>query len=252
MKPLVSIVMSCYNAENTVAKAIESILQQTLVEFEFIVIDDKSEDRTLEILRLFEKIDPRIVLLKNDTNIGLSASLNRGINASQSKYIVRMDADDWSFKDRLQKQYSFLETNTDIDVLGGAVLAIKKGRVGRKLTLPSRHKEIIGRAFRKTMVFHPTVMVRKSVFEKFGLYDPELRWAEDTDLWLRIYDKVKFHNLQDTLIKYKMKSRLSWFIVRNNLKVKWQNLARRSLQFRYLPFVIRDTIIQTSRILIPA
>ena len=239
--PKLSVVMSCYNAQGTVQKAIDSIVNQSFTEFEFIIIDDASSDNTLEILSQYQKQDKRITILTNESNQGLSYSLNRGIQQARTPIIARMDADDISYSSRLQFQYDFMQDHPEVDILGTAVRYVDKSQKPVKtVSLPSEDRDIKKRVFRKTLVFHPTVMIRKEVYEQHGYYDPDLRWAEDADLWYRLYDKVIFHNLPDVLLDYTIKSKINHKILTNNLKVKWKNLNRRGETFRYMPLLIKE------------
>ena len=104
MDELVSVIMSVYNGEKYLKKAIESILRQTYRNFEFIIIDDGSKDTSLNIIKKYEKMDKRIIVIENKLNIGLVESLNRGIKIANGKYIIRMDADDIAMKNRIKKQ----------------------------------------------------------------------------------------------------------------------------------------------------
>lgn len=116
--PLIYVVMSCYNREKYVVEAIESILNQTYTNFEFIIIDDCSTDNTFEIVKEYAKKDNRILALKNDKNYCYVHSLNKGIEIAKGKYIARMDDDDISLPERFEKQVEFLEKNEDIIALG--------------------------------------------------------------------------------------------------------------------------------------
>lgn len=239
--PKLSVVMSCYNAQPTVRVAIESILNQSFTEFEFIVIDDASSDNTLEILYQYQRRDKRITVLANESNQGLSYSLNRGIQQAQTPIIARMDADDISHSSRLRLQYDFMQDHPEVDILGTAVRYVDKSQNPVKIiSLPSEDRDIKKRVFRKTLVFHPTVMIKKFVYTQHGYYDPNLRWAEDADLWYRLYDKVIFHNLPDVLLDYSIKSKINHKILTNNLKVKWKNLNRRGKTIRYIPLLIKE------------
>lgn len=239
--PKLSVVMSCYNAQGTVQKAIDSIVNQSFTEFEFIIIDDASSDNTLEILSQYQKQDKRITILTNESNQGLSYSLNRGIQQARTPIIARMDADDISYSSRLQFQYDFMQDHPEVDILGTAVRYVdKSNKPVKTMSLPTEDRDIKKRVFRKTLVFHPTVMIRKEVYEQHGYYDPELRWAEDADLWYRLYDKVIFHNLPDVLLDYTIKSKINHKILTNNLRVKWKNLNRRGKTFRYMPLLIKE------------
>lgn len=114
--PKISVVMPAYNAEKYIGEAIESILNQTFKDFEFIIINDGSVDHTKEIIREYN--DPRIVLLENDKNRGIVLSLNKGLDAATGKYIARMDADDIALKNRFERQVEYLDEHKDIGVLG--------------------------------------------------------------------------------------------------------------------------------------
>jgi len=242
--PEVSVVMSCYNSELTLRRALDSIINQTFSKFEFIIIDDGSTDGTLQIINEYVQQDNRIVLIKNNKNLGLAASLNRGILHSKGSLIARMDADDEAYKSRLEKQTSFLDQNKQVDILGSAIQErTKNGEVKKIRTLPEHHDSIIERIFRKPLVYHPTIMVRREIYEQLGLYDPKIFWAEDADLWYRLYDKVIFHNLQEPLLYYQTKEKLSFKQASYNLKIKYRNLQERQLVWGYLPQLFKDAFI---------
>jgi len=239
----VSIVMSCYNASGTVVRAIDSMLCQTFSNFEFIIVDDGSADDTLAILKQYERKDDRIVIIENDLNIGLAASLNKAIERARSKYIARMDADDESIHDRLEKQINFLRENEKIDVLGTAIYNRTADlKVGEQRSLAELHHDIVASVFKKPLVFHPTIMIKKKVYTDFGYYDPDVTWAEDADLWYRIYDKVKFHNLQEPLLYYTLKKQFKWRHAKNNIKVKLDHLIKRNKLIAYTPQLIYDVL----------
>lgn len=242
--PKVSVIMPCYNCESTLARAINSILDQSYADFELILIDDGSDDNTDRIIQSYTTKDHRIKSIKNGKNRGLAYSLNRGIDLARAEIIMRMDADDWSYPDRLGSQYDFLIKHPDIDVLGGSMKNVNdKGDELSVKSLPEYHDDIIKRIFIKTLVYHPTIMIKKSVFQKYGYFDDALRWAEDADLWYRIYDKVRFHNLPQVVLKYTVKKALSWKVVSNNLVVKYRNLKRQGKLAWGLPILVRDSMI---------
>ena len=239
--PKLSVVMSCYNAQQTVQKAIDSILNQSFRDFEFIIIDDASSDLTSEILARYQQQDNRITILTNQSNQGLSYSLNRGIRYAKTPLIARMDADDIAYLSRLKEQFDFMHSHQEVDILGTAVRYIdESGKPIKAMQLPTENEAIKARVFKKTLVFHPTVMIKKQVFEQHGYYDPQLRWAEDADLWYRIYDKIVFHNLSQVLLDYTLKPQINRKILLNNLRVKWRNLNQRGLTIEYLPHLIKE------------
>ncbi|MCX6715656.1 MAG: glycosyltransferase family 2 protein [Candidatus Taylorbacteria bacterium] len=195
----VSVLMPAYNAEKYIGEAIESILNQTFRDFEFIIIDDCSTDKTWEIIQEYAKKDSRIVASRNDKNLKISAALNKGIDIAHGKYIARMDADDWSYPDRLQKQFDFMQANPDIGVSGGTMEVcdeklVMKGYRKYKLT----DLEIRKKIFRYSPFCHAAVMYRYSIDER---YNSSLDYAEDYDLYFRIGKKFSFGNLDEILIK---------------------------------------------------
>jgi len=124
MSPIVSVLMSVYNSERHLRQSIQSVLDQSFADFEFVIVEDGSEDSSPRILSEFARQDARIVLIKNETNRGLAASLNRGLERAQGKYVARQDADDISLPNRLELQSAYLETHPEIGILGSACTII--------------------------------------------------------------------------------------------------------------------------------
>ena len=184
--PLVSVIISSFNMADTLPESIDSILKQTYQNFEIIVVDDGSVDNTDEVLKKY-KNNPKVRILKNVLNIGLPMSLNRGILAARGKYIARLDADDTSYPDRLERQVKYMEKH-GTDLLGGYFDSqIKKY---------PKHPDInssqyLGFSLMRANVFgHSTIMMRKSFLNKHVLfYSPFRPNAEDYDLWTRIFVK---------------------------------------------------------------
>lgn len=201
--PKVSILMPAYNAEKYIEEAIESILNQTFTDFEFIIIDDCSTDKTWEIIQKYSKKDKRIVAIKNEENLKLSATLNKGIDICKGEYIARMDSDDWSYPDRLQKQYDAISKDPKIGILGGAMevcdenLEIKNIR---KYNLSD--SEIRKSLFKYSPFCHPATIFKKEALLQYK-YSIELNDAEDYDLYFRIGKRYKLQNLNDIVIKYR-------------------------------------------------
>ena len=203
--PLISVLMPAYNAEKYIGIAIESILSQAFKDFELIIIDDCSKDSSYLIAEKYFKEDDRIVLLKNCENLKLSLTLNRGIKIARGKYIARMDADDFSYSDRLEKQYNFLEMNPGVGIVGGTMEVCDSKlnfKAYRRYNLDDEN--IRKNIFKYSPFSHPLVMIRKEIFDEIGLYDTATNPAEDYDLWLRIGKCCKFANLEDVLLKYRI------------------------------------------------
>lgn len=201
--PKVSVVLAVYNGATFISEAVESILNQTFSDFELIVINDGSSDDSEKILNFFN--DPRIIRIKNERNLGLILSLNAGIKIARGEYIARMDADDISVPNRLEKQVEFLENNKNIGVLGTAVYRIdKKGSVISELIQPLSHEAIVWKMCFECALIHPTVMMRKNILPEEGPYSLEFKHIEDTELWMRLIERVRFANLPDLLHKYRL------------------------------------------------
>lgn len=200
--PLISVLMPAYNAEMYIEEAIQSILNQTFTDFELIIVNDGSTDRTEEIILSFD--DKRIRYTKNKTNLRLIASLNKSIELARGKYIARMDADDISLPNRFRKQVQFLETHLDYALCSSwAYLINEKGeKTGRIKLIDNNNLLKINLLFTNPFV-HPATMIRTDTLRKFN-YNPAALHNEDFDLWLRMAnDRLKMTNIPEFLIKYR-------------------------------------------------
>ena len=203
-QPLVSIIMGAYNCEATIEKCVESILQQTYKNWQFIICDDFSSDNTFDILKKYEDKDSRIIILHNECNKRLAASLNNCLKVAKGKYIARMDADDESLPQRLEHQIEFLETHPEYDVVGcNRIVFDNNGNRGIRKSEEFPVKELL---IKDTPFAHPTLVMRKRVFDILNGYtsDKSTMRAEDLDLWFRFYERgFKGYNMQETLYKYR-------------------------------------------------
>lgn len=193
--------MPVYNAAKYLNETINSILNQTYNDFEFLIIDDGSTDNSLEILYSYN--DPRIKILKNEKNIGYVKTLNKLIDLSKGEYIARQDNDDLSLPDRIEKQVLFLNINKDVGVCGTNAFIFGKKR---KMTqMPIANDEIKAYMIINNPMVHPTIMYRKSIFEvlNIGKYNEDLCPAEDYAMWFEISKKTKLANLPQPLLKYR-------------------------------------------------
>jgi glycosyltransferase involved in cell wall biosynthesis len=204
MDPAVSVVMSVYNGAQYLNEAIDSMLGQTFKNFEFIIIDDGSTDRSNEIIKAYN--DSRIVLIEQD-NTGLAIALNNGIRLARTNYIARMDADDIALPQRLESQIAFLHENPDLVLIGTNALVIDKiGEFVFRSNLPTEW-EVIKQQFPETSFYHSSVMFKKDAFYKAGGYFEEtskLYSFEDSILWNKMKKFGKMANLSEPLIKYRL------------------------------------------------
>jgi len=195
----VTVLMSVYNGANYLSQAIESILNQTFPDFEFLIFNDASTDGSREIINSYAVKDSRIVLINNERNIGLTKSLNRGLKIARGKYIARQDADDFSEPERLEAQLRFLDDYPNIGIVGtyaNFVDAQGKKIAERKTAITN---EIIKKDIMSGSPFvHGSVMFRHKIVDTIGFYREEFQYAQDYDYWLRVLEKYKGANIDRT------------------------------------------------------
>ena len=190
--------MPVYNGEKYLKEAIDSILNQTYGDFEFIILNDGSTDRTEEIILSYD--DPRIVYVKNEENLQIVKTLNKGIDLAKGKYIARMDADDISLPERFKKQVNYLENNKNIDICGTFIKHF--GAKSRIQEYPIFNEDIKVNLLFNAALAHPTVMVKKSCFLK-NKYDDLYNQAEDYALWVNMIGEYRFMNIPEVLLLYR-------------------------------------------------
>jgi len=199
MKKL-SVLMCVHNGEEFLKEAVKSVLDQTFSEFEFIIIDDASTDKSPEILSSFS--DPRIQVIRNEVNLGLTKSLNKGLTYAKGEFIARMDADDICLPFRFEKQIDFFTKHPDIALCGSHVTLI--GSSTGLGCYPEAHEQIKVTAMANSPFAHPAVMWRRKVFDDLQLrYDEGYRTSQDFELWSRAVHKVKAANIAEPLIYYR-------------------------------------------------
>lgn len=198
-QPVLSVVMPVYNSIHYVGAAIESVLNQTFSNFEFIIIDDCSTDGT--VVKINQYNDDRIKFIQHKSQKGICTCLNYGISIATGKYIVRMDADDISCNTRFQEQFLFMEDNPSVGVLGTWYRILGSNEI---IKLPTKHEEIILDMLEYSPLAHPTVFLRKSVIDDLTtIYDQQYRYAEDYELWSRLVLKTQVENLPICLLEYR-------------------------------------------------
>lgn len=197
--PKISVILPVYNAQTFILESVNSILAQSYRDFELILVDDASSDKTLEMLSSIS--DSRIRLIQNKVNVGLVGSINRGLDIAGGELIARMDHDDIALPHRFEKQVSFLNQHSSIDVLGSGYQLIDcAGKLGVRYVPPILHEEISWALSFMCPIAHPTVMVRRNVLLTGNGYRESHSFAEDYDLWERISMNVKFANLSESLL----------------------------------------------------
>lgn len=202
--PEISVNISVYNGQEYLDESIQSILNQTFEDFECIIVDDGSTDRTSEILSYWEEKDKRVKVLHNPKNMGRPLSRNRAITVSKGSLIAVMDADDYAFPERLEKQFHLMHKNPEIQASGAAMLVYENDK---RMTPRETNDEIRARLLFDCAIFHPTAIIRKSFLLSHKIwYDLSLLTAQDYGLWtdfLPHHDGI-FYNLNDQLIRYRM------------------------------------------------
>lgn len=205
MIPKITVLLPVYNGQKTIAKAVESILNQTFSQFELLIIDDGSTDNTVHVIESFS--DDRLNVHKIRENGGIARALNFGLKLAKSPFIARMDADDISLPARLEKQYQYIVENPSCGVISSLV-EYKGNRTKQqgyahyvkqinKIVTP---EDLRNKRFQESPIAHPSVMFRKELVEQFGGYS-EASIPEDYELWLRwMHQGVQFNKLEDNLL----------------------------------------------------
>lgn len=202
--PKVTVLMPVYNGEKYLGEAIESILNQTFTDFEFLIINDGSTDKSIEIIQSYK--DSRIRLIHHEKNFGLIVALNKGLDLAQGEYIVRMDCDDISLPERLKKQVEFMDVHPEIGVCGTKVKAIAS-KVSFRFGYCVSHDLIKSRLIFEPSIAHASAIFRKNFLKKFSLrYDTRFVRAEDYEFWVRCSDYFPFANIDKVLYLYRLRS----------------------------------------------
>lgn len=225
-KPVISVLMPAYNSEKYIAESIESILNQTFKDFEFIIINDGSTDNTANIVRKYAAMDTRIKFIDNKKNQGVAKIRNELLNAANGKYLAYQDSDDISLPHRLKIQVEFLDSHPDISIVGAALECFP---TYEKMDW-ARNPRLLDFYFGNS-VPNPVAMLRKQDIDKYGLkYNESYQTCEDYDFWVRCARFLKIHNLPNVLLKYR--------VLDNSLSHNNPNLAKYDK-------IIRDDLINS-------
>jgi len=203
--PLVSVVIPVYNCERYVLSALESIVNQSYKNIEIIVVDDKSTDNSLKIIKSVSSKDKRVVVLELPKNCGVSGARNKGIVVSRGEYYASMDADDIAVPSRIEKQVAFLEGNPNIAFVGLQIQIIdESGRIIGNRNYPTNIKDVYKRILLGNPFPGPGLLIRNSVLKELGGYNENLPVCEDYDLCLRLLRNSNGLNLKDSLLLYRL------------------------------------------------
>jgi glycosyltransferase involved in cell wall biosynthesis len=220
--PQVSVIMAVHNGLPYLKEAVDSILNQTLADLEFIIVNDASSDATAQVIESYQ--DSRIRLVNMEKNIGQTAALNHGLGLATAPFIARQDADDVSKPDRLATQIDFLQQNPDHLLVGTwGDLIDHRGKFSSVSELPVSDSDVRQRfAEHNNAFFHGSVLFRREVLERVGLYREGFRTSQDYDYWLRISEHGKVANLPEPLYQYRLHEGQMTFTSYYRMKAEWK------------------------------
>ncbi|MBI5793659.1 glycosyltransferase [Candidatus Uhrbacteria bacterium] len=248
LPPRVSILISVWNSERSVRAAVQSLLDQTYRDFELLIVDDGSSDQTPTILNQLSQRDPRVRIITNETNLGLTRSLNLALGQAQGVLIARMDADDIALRDRLQKQVAFLDTHPDIGIVGTAYQFIDT----HDQVIGERHPDTQDAQLRHSLIrfnpfLHSSVMMRRELLDRVHGYDEIYRRAQDYDLWMRLSPLTKLANLTDILMQKRFTTGMISYArereqIRSALRVRWHAIRGHQYPWWCLFFLVKPLL----------
>jgi glycosyltransferase involved in cell wall biosynthesis len=253
MRPMVSVVLPVYNCEHTIYEAIDSVLKQSFADFELIVVDDKSTDNTVGIIKQFT--DSRLKLLENQQNIGRAGSDNNALPFVQGKYIAKMDGDDICHPHRLEKQVAFLEEHPTINVVGSWIQCFGHSTYLHQYSLDS--DQVMCRTLFGMPLGNPSVMLRSELFFEGRMrYDASLRQAEDYDFFARYREKLHLYVLPEPLVKYRIFDKTSRECIIKERKrqvdsIRRQFLATNGFALNEVEFKLLDVLYNLDQPLQP-
>lgn len=247
---MISVIMSVYNDAKYLEKSIQSILSQTFEDFEFIICNDCSTDSSLSIIQKFQKLDSRIKVINNSTNLGLAASLNECIQMASGQYIARMDSDDISYINRLEVEYNFLLEHKEYAVVGSKSITINENDEPCKEFMIHPFEVCLSDAIKKTQIIHPTVLMKKDALLAVNGYTVNqlTQRAEDYDLWCKLLsNKFKIYNLDIPLLYYResffsiKKRKYKYRLQEAKLKFYW--MKKENVSIRYYLYALKPLIV---------
>jgi len=234
--------MPVYNAERYLREAVDSILCQTLTDFEFLIIDDGSTDSSAAILQSYT--DPRLYFVQNPQNLGLTVTLNRGLEMARGEYVARMDADDISLPERLARQVAFLDSHPEIGIVG--VWAEAFGDARFKIPHPTDAETIRAKLLFDSALVHPAVLMRRDFLDAHSLRYPPLGHFEDYALWQQAARLFPLANIPETLFRYRVSGGSAFFGASADAQREvYAALDRTTLPFLGIEPTVADLAIHT-------
>lgn len=239
--PKVSVILPVYNNEKYLRQAIESVLNQTFKDFEFLIFDDCSTDKSLSIIKSYK--DKRIKVFTSEKNRYSIVHMNKGISIAKGNYIARMDADDISLPNRFEKQVNFLDKNKSIVLVGCFAYEINpEGKITDKIFKPVGPQNIRKTCFYYGPHIQPSIMFRKDIIQKVGLYREQYPLIEDIDLYFRlIFSGYKTDNIPEYLLKYRVHpdSTNKYYKEKNRIgfELKWEIQKKLHLKYTFTEFI---------------
>ncbi len=248
-----AILISLYNAEKTLDRAFESLNAQTFQDFRVVAVNDHSNDDTLELLEEWRNVfgGDRFTIIDNETNIGLTKSLNKGLSSIKEAYAARIDADDWWHPEKLEKQVSFLEHSPNHGIIGCNYINMANGQE-KRIVVPKTDEAIKKDMLRRNPFAHSCVVFRTDIIRNIGGYDESIRYGQDYELWLRCSLKTKFHNIQEFLCFRNAESGISFERQNEQMFQCLKTQMRYIRELRRSPFEYRFLLEPLVVILTPA
>ncbi len=205
---MISILISVYNSEKLISNLIKSINNQKYKNFEVLIIDDNSQDKTLTLLKKLTRNNKKFKIYKNNTKLGLTKNLNKLIKKSKGEYIARLDDDDYWYPYKLKKQISFLKKNKNIAMVGSQSHLIKNKKKIFTTKFPFKHNDIAKRLLYQNVFNHSSIVIRSKIIKK-EIYNKNYFYLQDYELWLRLVKKYKLANINKPLLYIKYKDKIS-------------------------------------------
>lgn len=218
--PRISVITAAYNSERFLDATIGSVLQQTFSDWELIIANDASRDRTLEIAQKAAEENKRITVIDNRCNLGPGGARNLALKKCDSEFVAICDADDLCHPRRLEKQLEFMNSNARIFCLGSGVNLVSDDLEPRGQWIPPETSEELSRSIlRICPIVHSAAFMRREMLNSLGGYDESLKRSQDYDLWVRAHRKFPLHNLQEILVTHRIRPFSSWTSIVNGARI---------------------------------